>query len=109
MVEEDVPVDRDPPAIRPDETRQGVHQRRLAGAGRPEEGHVPSVAREARVERERAQPQADVHFQRHGDVTRLPTARARNSEVRRARAEMAIATRERRIAPASPPGTWVKV
>ncbi|MNT93516.1 hypothetical protein D3C72_2350120 [compost metagenome] len=46
---------------------------------------------------------------RHSMLTRLPMMRARNSETSKASMEITTETMVSRNAPASPPGTWVKV
>ena len=69
----------------------------------------PPAAFERRVELERAEPVPDVDRQRHSTSIRRPTRRASTSEAISATIEMAIEISVSRSAPASPPGTWVKV
>ena len=61
------------------------------------------------VELEGAEPVADVDRQRHSTSIRLPTRRASTSEAISAAMEMTIEISVSRSAPASPPGTCVKV
>ena len=100
-------------AIRPSSGRlepaDQVDQRGLARAGRPEERGQPAGALEGGVEREGAEPVADLDRQRHSMSMRRLIRRAKTSEATSATMAMAIETSVSRSAPASPPGTWVKV
>ena len=64
-VDQRLAIERNTRAVGPDETRQDIDDRSLAGAGLPEEGHQPRPRRELRIEREVVQPVPDIHLQHH--------------------------------------------
>src|SRR6202030_3062791 len=86
-----------------------VDEGRLARAGTAEQRRQSRLRREARLEAEAAQCVADVDVEAHVATRRAPMRRASSSEDSRAAMEITIDTRVRRSAPASPPGTCVKV
>ena len=103
------PIGDDPALIRAQQPADQIDQRCLAGARRAEKRCQPPARLEGRVEREGAEPAADVDLEAHSISIRLPTRRAITSEAISATMAMTIEMRVRRSAPASPPGTWVKV
>jgi len=109
IVEQHLAVDEDAAPGRPDQAGEAVDQRCLPGAGVPEQGGYPSIACEVGVEPKRPQLVNDVNLEGHGAPTRRLTRRARTSDPKSASAAMRTDTHDNRIAPASPPGTWVKV
>ena len=77
-VDERLAVDDDPAAVGPDQAGDEVDQRRLAGAGAAEQRRHPAFAREARVEREVAEPLLDLDEDRHRpSIRRVDPARQR--------------------------------
>ena len=108
-VEEDDTVDRDPSPLRAHETGDGVDQRRLARSGTAEERRQSSFGAERSLQMERALPMRDVDLQAHSAAILRRTTRAMSSEQSKASIETAIDTSVNRNAPASPPGTCVKV
>ena len=76
---------------------------------RPNSAVSPGAAEKRAAMLEAAARVVDVDLQAHAAIRWTPMRRASSSEPSRASMEMAIDTRVSRIAPASPPGTWVKV
>ncbi len=103
------PIGDDPALVRAQQPADQIDQRGLARARRAEQRGQPPARLEGRVEREGAEPVADVDLEAHSTSIRLPTRRASTSEAISATMAMTIEMRVRRSAPASPPGTWVKV
>ncbi len=102
-------VDHDATALGAQKSGDDVDQRALAGAGAAEQRGQPSRRHEAGIEGECSQPMGDADLEAHSDHDRWPTRRAISSDMSSAPIEIAIETRVRRSAPASPPGIWVKV
>src|SRR5690606_29894006 len=99
------------PARRPDQPGNDVHEGGLAAAGPAEQRGQVALALEAHIEGEIALAVADIDGERHVAGAPWPTlratCRASSSEAISAAIEIATEIRVRRIAPASPPGTWV--
>ena len=108
-VDEDLAVHADPRAVGPDQPGDGVDDRRLAGARVSEQRGQPPGRLERRVDLNVAEPVRDVDLEAHRRPNRLAAWRDSNSERSSAAIEMTIEIVIRRIAPASPPGTCVKV
>src|SRR5207237_7272699 len=98
----------DAPALGLEEARDRVQHARLARARAPEEGGDQRVAREARLEPERAQARGYVDVELHA-CTRRRAARSSHSDSTSARSDSAIEAAHRRQACASPPGTCVRL
>ena len=101
-------ADADPGEIRADESGDDVDQRGLAAARGAEYCGDAARALEPDVEADASQFVADGDREAHA-VIRCPARRARNSETSRAPSEMAIEMAVSLRAPASPPGTCVRV
>ena len=108
-VDQHLAVDGDAAAVRPHQAADDVDQGRLARARPAEQRRQPGRGREARVDPKAAAQVIDVDFQAHAAIRWTPMRRASSSEPSSASIEIAIETSVSRIAPASPPGTWVKV
>ena len=108
-VDERDAVERDAALVRPDQPGDDVDERGLAGARPAEQRDEPAAGLEAGIEQELAQAMLDVDCQRHSTSRRRLAQRAISSEASKASMEIATDTRVRRSAPASPPGTCVKV
>ena len=108
-VDQHAAFDRNAPLLRPDQSGNQVDQRRLARTRRPEQRRQPTGAFEIRFDEEIAEAMIDVDRERHSMSIRRPTRRARTSEATSATIEMTIEISVSRSAPASPPGTCVKV
>ena len=108
-VDKHLAVDGDAAAVGPDQAADDVDQGRLARARAAEQRRQPGRGREARGDAEAAARVVDVDVQAHAAIRWTPMRRASSSEPSRASMEIAIDTRVSRIAPASPPGTWVRV
>ena len=106
-VDEHPPLHDDAAVIRPHETADGVHERRLAGSRGTEQGGELSVRPEARLEVEGALRMPDVDVEDHYARTRRRIRRASHSDSQSAATEMTMDTSVRRMAPLSPPGTCV--
>jgi hypothetical protein len=102
-------VDGDSPLVGADQSRDQVDQRRLARAGMTEQRDQPPVAGKPRLQPERAQKLGDVDLDCHAASSRRATRRASHSDAISAPMAMTMETSVSRIAPALPPGTWVKV
>ena len=106
-----VAVDDDAALLGPDQPGDDVDQRGLAGAGAAEQRGQPALGsrtrRRARSRRAGAGPRPRASCQLQ--VQRAPVGAPAASEASSAAIEIAIETSVRRNAPASPPGTWVKV
>ena len=104
------PAVRDrPPGLRPQQPRNGVDGRGLAGAGAAEQNGHARRRLEGNVELEAGEGMADGDGERHAPATRLATRRATSSESSSAAMETTMAMTTRRSADVSPPGTWRKV
>ena len=110
-VDQRLAIDADMTGIGADQPADDIDQRGLARARAAEQGCQASVGGEGGIEREVAEPVADgdVESGRHSISIRRPTIRAIHSEKKSAATEIAIEISVSRSAPASPPGTWVKV
>ena len=108
-VDKHLAVDGDAAAVRPHQAADDVDQGRLARARPTEQRRQAGRGREARGDAEVVARVVDVDFQAHAAIRWTPMRRASSSEPSRASMEIAIDTRVSRIAPASPPGTWVRV
>ena len=75
----------------------------------PNSAVAPPVGAKGDIEREVAQAVIKRDVEAFRVATRRPTNRARISEPISAAIDIAIEIRVRRMAPLSPPGTWVKV
>ena len=106
-VDEHPPLHDDAAVIRPHETADGVHDRRLAGSRRTEKCCELSVRLEARLEVEGSLRMPDVDVENHYARTRRRIRRASHSDSQSATTEMTMDTSVRRMAPLSPPGTCV--
>src|SRR6478609_5463446 len=104
-------IDTDMACLRTDQPADDVDQRGLARAGTAEQRRQASVGDEGGIELEVAEPVSDGDIEDgiHSTAIRRPTIRAISSESTSAATEIAIEISVSRIAPASPPGTWVKV
>src|SRR5262249_48827294 len=102
-------LDRHPTVLGADQTGDDVDERRLPGARPAEECDEPASRLKACLEQERAQPVPDVDDKRHSTSSRRLTIRAMSSEASSASRAIATDTRVSRSAPASPPGTWMRV
>ncbi len=110
-VEQHRPIDGDAAVLRPDQPGNRLDDRGLAGA-RPAEQRGQAVpAGEMDVEGKAAEPMREIDFEhrRQSPATRRPSRCASISEASRASIDSATATRVRRSAAGSPPGTWVRV
>ncbi len=101
-------VDRDAAARRPHQAGDQIDDRALAGAGAAEQGREARSAGEARVEREAAELMVDVERQHQAPDNRRPIRRASISAASSAVIEITTEMIDKRSAPSSPPGTWVK-
>jgi len=108
-IDQGLPVDRDPAAIRTDQPAHDVDQAGLAGARAAEQRRQSRRRREAGLQPEGAAPVVYVDVEAHAVCRRAPMRRASSSDPSSASMEMAIDTRVSRIAAASPPGTCVSV
>ena len=108
-VEQRLAVDDDASALRPDQAGDDVDQARLARTRAAEQRRHTGLGGEARGEVEGAARMLDVDLEAHVATRRAPMRRASNSEPSSASIEIATDTRVSRNAPASPPGTWVRV
>ncbi len=106
-IEQGVAIEHDAAAGRPDQARDRVDHRRLAGAGPAEYGGHTVVGREPHLERQRAQRHFDVDLEHQSPRIMRATGRASSSEAMSVAKARPIETRVRRSAPVSPPGTWV--
>src|SRR5262249_44724257 len=103
-------VEPDASAVGRDQPGDRVDERGLAGARGAKEGGDAAGGLEARREREVAQTFLHVDREHaHSPWKRVPARRASHSATTSAASEIAMATRTRRPAAASPPGIWVKV
>ncbi len=101
-------VGDDPGALGPDEARDRVDEGRLARSRRAEDRRDAGRRLEGGVEPERALPMRDRDGERHAAIRRA-TRRASHSDRARAASDTTTEISVRRIAPASPPGTCVRV
>ncbi len=85
-IEERAPVDDDAPRSRTGQSRDRLHDRALAGAGAAEERHDRRVARERRLEAERAAAHVDVDVKHRAKARRAGAPATRRRRARRARA-----------------------
>src|SRR5471030_2424904 len=108
-IDQRLAVDDHLAALWPDQAGHDVDQRGLARARAAEQRSHAARRDEARVEREVAQRVMDVEFEAHVATRRAPIRRARNSDPSSAAIEITMDTSVSRSAPASPPGTCVKV
>src|SRR5262249_1340039 len=108
-IEQHRAIDRDAPALRPREAGDDVDDRGLAGARAAEERRHPGACREAQVEREGAEATRDLDLEDEARESRRPMRRARSSAKSSAAIESTTEMTVRRNAPASPPGTCVRL
>ena len=108
-VDQHLAVDRDPAARGPQEPADDVDQGGLARPRATEQRREARCGREACREPEVLADVIDVDFQAHATARRAPIRRASSSDPSKASIDSAIDISVRRRAPASPPGTWVKV
>ncbi len=104
-----VAVEHDAALIGPEEAGDDVDKRGLAGAGAAEKSGHPALRAEGGVDREGAETKARFDLEPHAATVRRAAAEAMASESISAAIEMTTEITARRIAPASPPGTCVKV
>src|SRR5262249_26803699 len=108
-VEQGRAIDRDAPAAGPDQAADNVDQRRLPRAGAAEQCSDRGLRDEARGQSKILSRMVDVDVEAHVATRGAPIRRASSSEASRAVMEIATEISVSRSAPASPPGTWVKV
>src|SRR6266508_128403 len=100
----------DAPPVRGDEPGDHVDERGLAGTRGAEQGGDAPRGLEPRRQREVAQSLLHLDRQHaHSPWKRVPARRASHSATTSAASEIAMATRTKRLAAASPPGIWVNV
>ena len=104
-IDQNAAVGDDPPFVGTEQPADQIDQRCLAGPRRAEKRRQPPAGLEGRVEREGAEPTADVDLEAHSTSIVRPMRRAATSEAISATMAMAIEMTVRRNAPASPPGT----
>src|SRR5690606_20286193 len=102
-------VHGNPATLRSGQPRNDVDERGLAGTGRTEQRGETARTPKARLQREGALPVDNVDIQRHVGRNPRSTRRARISDRTSAAMEMMTEINVSLRAPASPPGTWVKV
>ena len=108
-VDEQLAVHADAGTVGPDESGDGVDDRGLPGARLSEQGGEPPGRLEGRVDLKRAEAMNNLDVQAHRRPNRLAACRESISESSSAAMEMAMEMAMSRNAPASPPGTCVKV
>ena len=108
-IDQRLAIDHDAAAVRPDQAADDIDQRRLARARAAEQRRDAGLRGEARGEAKLAERVIDVDVEAHVATRGAPMRRASSSEASRAAIEIATETSVRRSAPASPPGTWVRV
>ena len=106
-IDEHPPLHGDASMIGPHQSADGVHDGRLAGARRAEQCRELSIGLKACIQGESALFVTDINVENHQACTRCRTRRASHSESQSAPMEMTMDTSVSRIAPPSPPGTWV--
>src|SRR6185295_20202123 len=95
--------------VRIDQSCNGIDDRCLAGTRPSQQRNQPIHRLEPGVEGKISQPMADVDGDSHSISSRRLAWRAISSEASSASMAMATETMVNLSAPASPPGTWVKV
>ena len=108
-IEQNATVDDDAALVWRDHPGDDVDHRRLSRPRGAEQGRQPTRRREADLERKLLDPVADGNFNSHSISSRRPTRFAKISETSSAPIEIMIEIKVSRNAPASPPGTCVKV
>src|SRR5688572_2098216 len=105
-IEKRVSVEANAPLARTDQAGNGVHDRRLPGAGLPEQCRYPGAALEGCLEPEFSELVLDSHRQCHAGTLR-PARRTSVSDAISAASDSTTERIQRRNACSSPPGTCV--
>ena len=108
-VDQRLAVDHDAAAVGPDQAADDIDQRGLARARAAEQRRHAGLRDEACGQAKRVARMIDVDVEAHVATRGAPMRRASSSDASRAAIEITTETSVSRSAPASPPGTWVRV